>query len=285
MELTMAAQDDSTPWNKPPPVVPSPTLRKSSTANSLQDSIKSTTDAFHTVLDPQLHGRGYFSALGIVRRKPSRPDAPYTLSKSCSDKMALKQCTSLLSSITSLIISPANAYLSSVVVPESQYSLEGCTRAFSASGRMAKLAYKEEETGYSFKPFEIKTCHQEFLFSRRQAIPTGDKLVPSNISASWTPYYLETLIGGVLQGRKQGDIRGASRVCKSRIWQVALEISILVCASQIEKCLRKARYLDVKRDDLLAGRESVKEQVWNGPLAGWVRNTGDEEFYLQNKAS
>lgn len=282
MELTMAAQDDSTPWDMPPSAAFSSSFTNDASANSHLDSNIVVFNSSSSVLDSQLLGRGYFSALGIVRRKPSRPDAPPTVSKSCSDKIALKQCTSLFSSITSVLISPSNAYLSSVILPESQCSLEGCTRAFSASGRMAKLIRTDWQNGYSFKPFEIKTSSREFGFSRRQAVPAGDSLVPSNISASWTPYQLETLIGGVLQGRKQGDIRGASRVCKSRMWRTALDISALVDASQIEECLKKSRYIDVKRDGLLAERESVKEDVRHGPLEGWIRNSGGEEFYLQS---
>ena len=53
MELVMAAQDDPTPWDleKVYTGVPS----KPADATSLQT----------------LHGRGYFSELGVVRRKPS----------------------------------------------------------------------------------------------------------------------------------------------------------------------------------------------------------------------
>ena len=51
MELTMSNQDDSSPWEVP---VKSPTGT-------------STTDT--TIL----HGRGYFSELGVVRRKPCKP--------------------------------------------------------------------------------------------------------------------------------------------------------------------------------------------------------------------
>src|SRR6187402_1945264 len=119
MELTMAAQEDATPWDLPP----------------------STNTSSHTPSSPTnttvLHGRGYFSALGSVRRKPSRPDAPPTLSKSCSDKISLKQSTSLLSSISSLLISPDNIYIHSLILPSSQYSAVACTRAFSDSGRLA----------------------------------------------------------------------------------------------------------------------------------------------------
>ena len=79
MELTMAAQDDATPWDLPPLAI---------------------TPGDSTPAEPEiLHGRGYFSVLGSVRRKPSRPDAPPSLSKSCSDKIALKQSISLLNSV------------------------------------------------------------------------------------------------------------------------------------------------------------------------------------------
>jgi tRNA-specific adenosine deaminase 1 len=280
MELTMAAQDDATPWDLPP-VATSLDSSVKPNVSSPPDPSMLGTQAIYSAADSQLHGRGYFSVLGVVRRKPSRPDAPPTLSKSCSDKIALKECTSLLSSITSLLISPSNAYLSSLVLPESQYSQVGCTRAFSPNGRMKGVVGKGWGDGYAFNAFQIRTTSREFAFSRRQDISMGNKLVPSNISASWTPYHMETLIGGVLQGRKQGDIRGASRTCKRRMWEVALEISELVKATQVENCLKKAMYTDVKLDPLLAEREEAKQFARQEVLDGWVRDTGDERFSIQ----
>jgi tRNA-specific adenosine deaminase 1 len=282
MELTMAAQDDSTPWDLPPAVTQPSLSTSSSTSSPLPSSIKDSSSAPQSpIMEPQLQGRGYFSALGIVRRKPSRPDAPPTLSKSCSDKIALKQCTSLLSSITSLFICPSNAYLTSLVLPESQHSALGCSRAFSANGRMKGLAGKDWRNGYSFRPLEVRTTSREFSFSRRQILAAGDKLVPSNISASWTPHQFEALIGGVLQGRRQGDIRGASRVCKSKMWKLALEVSALVAVSQVERCLKGGKYADVKRSSLLKERTSVKDNVRHGALEGWV-NVGGEDFCLED---
>src|SRR5690242_6809944 len=78
MELTMSAQDDATPWTSAPPTISS---------DALPDS------------EGALRGRSNFSLLGAVRCKPSRLDAPPTLSKSCTDKLALKQSTSVLSSV------------------------------------------------------------------------------------------------------------------------------------------------------------------------------------------
>lgn len=283
MELTMAAQDDCTPWDLPS-VTAQPSLGTGSPTNSFSPSETkdSGSESPYPNIGPQLQGRGYFSALGIVRRKPSRPDAPPTLSKSCSDKIALKQCTSLLSSITSLFICPSNAYLSSLVLPKSQYSALGCSRAFSAHGRMKNLAGKDWGNGYSFKPFEVRTTSQEFSFSRRQVLAAGDKLVPSNISASWTPHQFEALIGGVLQGRRQGDIRGASRVCKNKMWKLALEVSALAAVSQVERCLKVGKYADIKRSSLFKERTSVKDNVRHLALEGWVRNVGGEDFCLED---
>ncbi|RDW80139.1 hypothetical protein BP6252_04777 [Coleophoma cylindrospora] len=268
MELTMAAQDDSSPWDVPPTI-------------QSQD-IEASTEA-----EAILYGRGYFSELGIVRRKPSRPDAPPTLSKSCSDKIALKQSTSLLSSIVSLLISPQNLYLSSLVLPVSQYSPSGCTRAFSSSGRLQSLNSLPEQWGggYRFHPFEIKTTGREFAYSRR-ASPSavgGDangevRYVSSNLAASWTANGRdETIIGGVLQGRKQFDPRGASRMCKRRMWKLAMEVAGLVAVEGgVRMGLEMKRYKDVKEGEALKWRRNVKEDVKATSLKGWVKNGGEE---------
>ncbi|KAL2069002.1 hypothetical protein VTL71DRAFT_15340 [Oculimacula yallundae] len=240
MELTMAAQEDDTPWALP--------------SEKDEDGVSPASEP------GVLHGRGYFSALGSVRRKPSRPDAPPSLSKSCSDKIALKQSTSLLTSITSLLISPKNVYLHSLVLPSSQYSSVACTRAFSDSGRLSSL--KE----------------REFISSRRQPLLPGEKIAPSNIATSWTPNSSETLIGGSLQGRKQFSLKGASRVCKRRSWKLAFEIAKIASlrVPHIEKALNADKYGLIKQSLLLAGRRTVKADVRTTALKGWIRNDGGE---------
>ncbi|KAL4974469.1 hypothetical protein BDW66DRAFT_161254 [Aspergillus desertorum] len=119
MELVMAAQDDPTPWALPDP---GPAL--SNTAS------------------PPLTGRGHFSQLGIVRRKPARADAESTKSKSCSDKIALRQVTSLLNYESSLLVAvTANAYIKGLVMPEEEINKSGCERCFGGeeNGRMRCL--------------------------------------------------------------------------------------------------------------------------------------------------
>jgi tRNA-specific adenosine deaminase 1 len=248
MELTMAAQEDATPWST---------------------NTEASTD------EPTLHGRGYFGALGVTRRKPSRPDAPPTLSKSCTDKLALKQSTSLLSSITSLLVSPENMYIHSLVFPSSQLSSVAVERAFSPSGRLKELDVTSWSGGYSFHPFQILRTDHEFLYSRRQS---GVKeLVPSNISSLWTSCGAETIIGGTMQGRKQFDVRGASKVCKRRMWKLAKEVATQLKLQELTSDLEIATYLDLKSGDLLNQRRKVKKHVRN-VMGGWIRNEGGEDF-------
>ncbi|KAK1780492.1 adenosine deaminase/editase [Copromyces sp. CBS 386.78] len=296
MELIMAAQDDASPWEIPSPA---PGDLPTETPNPAPVPTDDTT---------ALPGRAYFSQLGIVRRKPSRGDAPPSLSKSCSDKLALKQVTSLLSSLTSTLVSPANAYLSSVVLPESQYSATACKRCFSASaadgGRMAPLldtsvTAELEGTGYVFREFKVETTGLEFAFSRRAILPSGSsstdtteakKLIASNLATLWTlngPRDGEGLVGGVLQGRKQFDLRGASLLSRRKMWALAREVCSVMWSEgdvEIERSLGSTDlgYDEIKNGStLLEGRRRAKEETKRVALKGWVRNTGDGAFKLE----
>ncbi|KAF7954449.1 hypothetical protein EAE96_005570 [Botrytis aclada] len=271
MELTMASQDDPTPWDLP------------SASTSSSDN------------KPELPGRANFQLLGRVRRKPSRPDAPPTLSKSCSDKLATYQHTSILSSLTSLFISPQNMYLHSLTLPETQYNETGFVRCFQA--RLSTLRNKEKgirESGYGFHEIGIKTTEKEFVYSRRSETHNAKtEYVSSNISTSWVrgdgKTGGETLVNGALQGRKQFDVKGASRVCRRRGWRLGLEILRAITAMQVggkETVERIGRGLEVddykslKESDILRERRRAKQEV-RECLGGWVRNEGDDGFGVE----
>ncbi|KAF1924564.1 tRNA-specific adenosine deaminase [Didymella exigua CBS 183.55] len=261
MELTMDAQVDATPWTTAPPTI-LPELGSDSAG--------------------ALRGRSNFSLLGAVRCKPSRPDAPPTLSKSCTDKLALKQATSLLSSVTSTVISPRNAYIHSLVLPDSQYVPAACERAFSRSGRLQGLTDESIQGwrgGYRWQPFDIKPTQRDFIWSRR-SIAVHEKAVASNLSAVSTPSWQETLIGGVLQGRKQMDPRGASKICRRSVWTLAAQIASIVSAPAVLEALTKATYGDIKASEALDARNKVKKDIHEDGLRGWVQNTGDSDFAL-----
>ena len=69
-----------------------------------QDQLEISDDDPYQFVDPSNHsiirGRLNYKKLGIVRTKPGRYDSEMTLSKSCSDKLCIKQVSSLLNCLT-----------------------------------------------------------------------------------------------------------------------------------------------------------------------------------------
>ncbi|KAF3491666.1 tRNA-specific adenosine deaminase 1 [Arthroderma uncinatum] len=181
MELCMAAQEDDTPWELP---------------------AAETEDPEGSAGPPQtlLNGRAHFSILGVVRRKPSRADAESTLSKSCSDKLALKQVTSILSFPTSLLIVPTpNAYISNIILPEDELNRVGCDRSFGGgeTGRMRRLKdqvwVSTPAIGgtFRFHPFTVCSLPMDvFEAMWKYGKPTGTSpqgnVKTGNVSAVWT---------------------------------------------------------------------------------------------------
>ena len=260
MELVMEAQHDPTPW---PVAIPDEQATSS------------------------LLGRESFSQLGVVRRKPceyphsrilsatdiihekARGDSPVTLSKSCSDKIALKQCISLLSSPLSLLISPDNAYIDTLILPRDQYRQQACERAFGPCGRMSPVVGSNWPANYKFRPFRIETTEIMFHYSRRAAGTNAKSCKGSNISAVWTPSHQETLINGVLQGRKQTDRMGASAFSRVQIWNLLLQTVNLLDVPSLNSNLGLSSYMDMKLSQGLKHRRHVKNSVKKDALKGW----------------
>lgn len=256
MELTMAAQEDATPW----------------------EASSSTPD-----IEGALSGREFFSQLGIVRRKPARRDAPPTLSKSCSDKLSLRQCTSLLSSLTSTLIAPGNAYIETLVVPSSQYTQNGFDRAFSTQGRMSALEGMAWPDQHSFRTFAIETTDIEFEYSKRTVSAKTEKISASNVAAAWSRSGVEeSIVGGVVQGSKTTDIRGASSMSRKRLWASARNLAAQLDEpyEELRRALRSAEYGGIKQSELLTERNLVIAEAQAKALKGWVKNHGDSSFTI-----
>lgn len=185
----MASQEDAAPWE---------VIRQTNIGSEAKEE---STLAEETLLD----GRAHFSLLGVVRRKPARVDAESTRSKSCSDKLALRQVSSLLSCEASRLVAPTeNAYLAGLILPEDEISRVGCERSFGESGRMEALkgrswpcgmASEDRTVGYRFRPFQVLSVPAEEVealwhFAKPKisadpgAIPRKSR--PGNVSAVWT---------------------------------------------------------------------------------------------------
>lgn len=243
MELTMASQADPTPWELP---TPSPAVAPDTSPSSSSPQTR-------------LVGREFFSLLGVVRRKPARGDAPQTLSKSCSDKLALRQVSSLLAGggPSLLVATSPGLYLASVVMPASQVGDGvGCTRAFSGKGRMKAIEGRvwSGSGPLAFRPFVVRACSDHvddssgpvtssegnmltpcYRFSRsavaaRAARAGAVAIAPSNLSVAWTATGLEeALTGGTVDGRRAAvDVKAAGKTSRLGLWRLAVEVAALL---------------------------------------------------------
>ena len=117
-------------------------------------------------------------------------------------------------------------------------------------------------------PFVVRTADAEFVHSRRHLSATNQTMKGSNISAVWNNVLQETLVNGVVQGRKQTDPLGASALSRARMFQMAADVREQF--KDIPSRLGLSRIGD--RRQSLADRETVKEEVRSKALKGWVRN-------------
>jgi tRNA-specific adenosine deaminase 1 len=255
--------------------------------------------------DPKeiLHGRGYFSALGKVRRKPSRGDAEATMSKSCTDKLTLKQVTSVLCFPASLIIAPTeNAYLAGLIVPSTRYSEAGFRRAFGSSGRLAWLQAAQLPRSAQFRPFKVVVLPSDFeLFPFAKADKAQRPTKAGNVSAIFIKNLhesnkdiYETILGGVKQGHRPfvDDQKKPSATCRLKLWEYVR--SIIGCIQEehnipaetrLELLLTSAatNYGELKASALNAHRRAAKEVVTKS-LGEWPKNAGDEAWSLAHAA-
>lgn len=98
-------------------------------------------------------GRNNFDRLGIVRTKPGRADSIPTLSKSCSDKLCMKQLTGINNCMTSEMINPI--YLDYLMVPDGKYKQEDMKRSFDDRFDIAE-ATKFKVLSYELKGYDYE---------------------------------------------------------------------------------------------------------------------------------
>lgn len=228
--------------------------------------------------DISMPGRGYFSLLGSVRRKPARADAEPSLCKSCSDKLAIKQVTSALSFPTDTLVQRTpNAFLSALIVPAGQYNEIGFRRAFGPNGRMKHIA---DESSRFFDIVQLPDTFPRFEFENRRNPTKATKA--SNISALYirdSGQPLEILLNGVKQGFKQFDMdaRKQSAVCRKQMWLCGSECVRLMDAlalMQPSSTYREAKYCGVRFAAV------QRRNVATTQMGRWTPSRGDEDWTL-----
>lgn len=103
-------------------------------------------------------GRAHFDRLGLVRTKPGRADSKITYSKSCSDKLCIKQATGVLNALTSLAVEPI--FLDYLVLKKENFSQTDFDRCFTRLDlpnlKALKVLLYSEDT-YRFHKNDVDT--------------------------------------------------------------------------------------------------------------------------------
>ena len=252
-----------------------------------------------------LQGRGHFSLLGYVRRKPARADAEASLSKSCTDKLAVKQFSSILSFPTDLFIRKTpSAYIQALVVCADQYHTIGYGRAFGRSGRLSSLS----NLGHFFQVEALPVDFPRFAFAKQQqsssTLPVSKPKV-SNISTLWISRtaskemdIVEVLINGVKQGYKQWDekVSKASVVSRKQLQHLATSIGGLLGQEHsgryfeavtkrrtvywlkcVHDALSASTYEEAKSSQLRTSSRDLRKNVTDA-LGNWTRATLDSDW-------
>ena len=192
----------------------------------------------------------------------------------------MKQCTSLLAGPTSILISPKNAYLHTLIIPSARYRKEACDRAFGEGGRMQAVVGEAPKGDYSFRPFQVKTTDLDFEFSQISSSQTA-KAKASNISAAWTPSNHETLINGVRAGWKQDNPAGRSMLSRREMSNAVVQVLHCLRSPVLDARDATISYSKLKQLTALNEREAVKVTARSEALKGWQSSPIDD-FELEH---
>jgi tRNA-specific adenosine deaminase 1 len=133
--------------------------------------------------------------------------------------------------------------------------------------------------GYRFRPFDIQTTGREFTWSRR-SLQAGQVLVPSTVSTVYTPDFEQNICNGVIQGRRQSDVKGASAISRRIMWRFARQLVHSLSLEDLMQTIDLSLYAEIKDAQVLQARKDVKRDVTEFVLRGWLKNDGDNQFTL-----
>lgn len=188
-----------------------------------------------------IRGRFNYKLKGRIRTKPGRRDSPLSLSKSCSDKLTLMQCKSLLNGLNSEIIELDGFYLNYLILPTDKYNQESFERCFK----------RIQENN-----FKILTTSMRIY---------KEKGTPSPSSLIYLPH--ESIQESIQKGIKEGFYskteyvrrNGESALSKSQLFKL------------IEPLVNKNKYSEVKSLQYINQKKKGQDQLGN-----WIKTATDD---------
>lgn len=201
-----------------------------------------------------LRGRSNFHDVGLVRTKPGRLDSKVSYSKSCSDKLALKQYTGVLNAVLSLLIEPI--HLDYLVLHSAKFSAADFCRCFDT-----RLA--------SAPPFPLRSLpFAKCMFAHSKQ--PGRVPLPSSTVYSPVTMKGHVITNGVKNGgfvkNKKPKPSAYSHVCRRSLWMQARALLPDYDSYSTLKASNSAR-------------QALKE-AGRSLLGSWPRSTCDDFFSI-----
>lgn len=211
-----------------------------------------------------IRGRTNFDKKGIVRTKPGRSDSVITLSKSCSDKLCMKQLIGITNAITSILF-PEGIHLEYLVLPKDKLKEDDINRCFDHRF-IQKLG--GENNIHPLKVIGYNKDDYQFHKPKKHSPDVPSQLSLLHVIPS---KFTQVLNNGVKNGsfikNKRPKTNGESIICNKQLYKKA---HILLDQDA-------ATYVDLKKTN--TRRQALKKKG-RKTLSGWV-STDTDDFDLQ----
>lgn len=210
--------------------------------------------------DSPVSGRDHFHHVGLVRTKPARRTAPMTFSKSCSDKLALRQVTSLLLGPLEKLGTIEPIFLDTLIIPKSRFVEKDYKRAF------------RERLHSPTHYFKFATTNKEFMYQRRQ-----EKCASCPQTVIWIKgYTTEVILNGVKMGSKPFSGKGQSMICRASIWNSVLKLQHEAMKNDDDEGVSKRRKYDSYVEWKQCKRRISLKNLAYKELGSWVPTAIDD---------
>lgn len=221
------------------------------------DSIQYVDEKVKTVI----RGRFNYDRHGVVRTKPGRYDSEITLSKSCSDKLCMKQVTSILNCMTWDLMSEP-VYIKYLVVPLKNSTQMNDLRR-SLHSRVRNLQHY---------PFEFLNCSRPFQDEKSlsKTEPSSMSSIKLFISLPDSDFIEEAILNGVKNGFYTKGTKALRRNCNP----IISKYSQWKLYNNLRQELPHIDYLDFKasKQDRNKLIETVREEL---SPDGWISTQRD----------
>lgn len=216
-------------------------------------------------------GREHFDQLGVVRTKPGRVDSVLTLSKSCSDKLCVKQLTGICNLVSAPLF-PEGVFLDYLVLGRDKVDASDFKRCFHT--RFCDML----SSSLKKRPLQLALYESdEYPFHKPAESDSTQKYAPALLSLLYVvpQNTVEVINNGVRFGalRKKQPPRpgGESFVCNHRLVEKF---------KQVQKCMPHQTYLDMKQSQT---RRQALKHLARQVLGGW-QQTSLDDFLIESKS-